>query len=290
MERMVELFIKNLQRKNYSKATISEYERELHRFIDYLKKLGKDFKEMDRFDVEEYIFDLNIADRTQNRALSVIRSFCKFLQDRGYITENPAKQVEFAKVRTKNPVFLTDEELTKLRKVLEAEKDDLIGLRNKTIVKLFVSTGLRVSELVNLKVEDVNLDDSGAVLEVRRKGQEMDYVYVNKKTTQDLAKYLNLRKKMSLSHNYLFISKNYRPLDRSNVYRLVKNIFFKAGIEKKKMGPHVLRHTFATILMKSNVSIYKIKRLMNHKQLSTTERYLHVVEDDLRKTVEEIDI
>ena len=71
---------------------------------------------------------------------------------------------------------------------------------------------------------------------------------------------------------------------------MVKNIFSKAGIEKKKMGPHVLRHTFATILMKNNVSIYKIKRLMNHKQLTTTERYLHVVENDLRKTVEKIDI
>ena len=290
MERMMKLFIKNLLRKNYSQATIREYERELKRFMIYIRELDKNIEEVDRFDIEEYIFDLNTADRTRNRTLSVIRSFYKFLQDREYVKNNPARLIDFAKIRTKNPVFLSDEELSKLRKVLDSEQDDLLGLRNKVIIKLLLSTGLRVSELVNLKIDDVSFDESGAILEVRRKGQEMDYVYVNKKTTQSLSEYLELRKKLSLLHDYLFVTKNYNPLDRTNVYRMVKNIFSKAGIEKKKMGPHVLRHTFATILMKNNVSIYKIKRLMNHKQLTTTERYLHVVENDLRKTIEKIDI
>jgi len=290
MNRLVNLFIKNLLRKNYSESTIKEYERELNRFVKHLDSLKKGIDEVNRIDIEEFIFDLATGDRTRNRTLSVIRSFYKFLNDHDYIADNPARKVDFAKVRNKNPVFLTDEELSKIRAILDEEKDDLFGLRNKVITKLLLATGLRVSELVNLKVEDVDFDDFGAILEVRRKGQEMDYVYVNKKTSQDLLKYFNLRKKLSLSHDYLFVTRRFNPLDRTNVYRLVKKILSKAGIEKKKMGPHVLRHTFATLLMKSNVSIYKIKKLMNHKQLTTTERYLHVVEEDLRQTVEEIDI
>lgn len=290
VNRLLNLFVKDLSRKNYSESTIKEYERELNRFIGYLESLGKDVNEADRVDIEEFIFDLNVGDRTQNRTLSVIRSFYRFLYERDYVTDNPAKKIDFAKVRNKNPVFLTNEELSRVKAILDEEKSDLFGLRNKAIIKLLLATGLRVSELVNLRIQDVDFDFHGAVLEVKRKGQEMDYVYVNKKTSLDLVEYFNLRRKLSLPHDYLFITRRLNPLDRTNVYRLVKGILSKAGIEKKKMGPHVLRHTFATLLMRSNVSIYKIKRLMNHKQLTTTERYLHVVEEDLRQTVEKIDI
>ncbi|MCD6442698.1 MAG: tyrosine-type recombinase/integrase, partial [Thermotogae bacterium] len=154
--------------------------------------------------------------------------------------------------------------------------------------RVLLSTGLRVSELVNLKVRDVHFDDLGAVLEVRRKGNRMDLVYLGRENAEVLKRYMSIRSENVKSSEYLFVSRTGKRIDRSMIYRIVKEFFKLSGLRKKKMGPHVLRHTFATMLMRKNVSIYKIKELLNHKRITTTERYLHLVEDDLRKTLEEV--
>ncbi|HDM70115.1 MAG: hypothetical protein DRP30_01340 [Thermotoga sp.] len=289
MRNLVERFVMDLKRKAYSNLTIEEYRREIRRFQKFMEGRGKNLLKVDRDDVEEFLCSLSSGPRAINRTVSVLRKFYKFLKSRNLVEENPMENVEFSKVNEENPVFLNEREYEMLRKNLKLDGDeDFLSLRNKTMIRVLLSTGLRVSELVNLKVRDVHFDDLGAVLEVRRKGNRMDLVYLGRENAEVLKRYMSIRNKNVESSEYLFVSRTGKRIDRSMIYRIVKEFFKLSGLRKKKMGPHVLRHTFATMLMRKNVSIYKIKELLNHKRITTTERYLHLVEDDLRKTLEEV--
>ena len=287
MRNLVEKFVKELRRKAYSNLTIEEYRREIVRFQRFLSKKKKDLLRVDQEDVEEFLYSLNLSPRTMNRTVSALRRFYKFLKSRKLMDDNPMEGVGFSKVSEENPVFLNEKEFRILKEKLNlVENEDFLSVRNKMIVRILLATGLRVSELVNLKIRDLHFDDLGAVFEVKRKGNRMDLVYLGKENARILKRYLKIRE--DLPSEYLFVSRNGRKMDRSMVYRIVREFLESLGLKKRKMGPHVLRHTFATMLMRRNVSIYKIKELMNHKRITTTEKYLHLVEEDLRKTLEEV--
>jgi len=242
-------------------------------------------------DIEDFIYSLDVSERTKNRALSAIKSFYRYLQSRGMIAENPAEKVRSIRTRKKNPVYLTENEYKLLIQAVNEQSRGFTGLRDRVIIVLLLTTGMRVSEIVSMTFENISLDSGNLyTLEIIRKGQEMDYVYLSRKISQLFEEYLKKRKAINTGSNSVFLTYRLKELDRSAVYRLVKKYFEMTGIDKKKMGPHVLRHTFATTLMRKDVSLYKIKELMNHKNISTTERYLHVDEEDLRDVVEKIDI
>lgn len=288
MRNLVEIFVRDLKRRAYSDLTIKEYKREIRRFQKFLSKKGKKLDEVLHDDVEEYLYSLNTGPRTINRTVSALKRFYRFLHSRKIVSENPMRDVGFSKVSEENPVFLNEREFNLLKEKLIIDGSDFLTVRNRMMMRILLSTGLRVSELIDLKVPNLHFDELGAVLEVRRKGNRMDLVYLGKENANMLKEYLKIREKLNVKSEYLFISKTGRKMDRTMVYRIVKEFLESIGLKKKKMGPHVLRHTFATILMRKNVSIYKIKELMNHRRITTTEKYLHLVEEDLRKTLEEV--
>jgi len=247
-------------------------------------------EELTLIDIEDFVFAKEVNERTKNRTLSCIKSFFNYLFSRGIIAKNPAKDVKTIKVRRKNPVFLREEEYHLLMQTISENTDDFIGMRDMTIISLLLGTGMRVSEISSMRFGCEKKDRSQRyALEIMRKGQEMDYVYLNKSISSLFEEYLHERKKIRSDSDFIFLTYRNSPIDRTAIYRMVKKYLVMTGIDKKKMGPHVLRHTFATALMNKDVSLYKIKELMNHKNLSTTENYLHVMEEDLKEVVEKME-
>jgi len=276
--------------QHYSPNTISEYKRELSRFLKFVSDNELDIETLEMIDIEDFIFSLEVSELTRNRALSSIKSFYRYLHSRGIISNDPASKVRSVRIRKKNPVFLSEEEYLILMETLMGNAEGFIGLRDKLIIAFLLTTGVRVSEIVGIEFDDISRDKDGRItIEVKRKGQEMDFVYLNNKVGKMFDEYLKERKLKQLETTRVFITYRKQPIDRTAIYRVVKKYLNMSGIDKKKMGPHVLRHTFATALMRKNISIYKIKELLNHKNISTTEKYLHLAEDDLRSVVENID-
>jgi len=249
-----------------------------------------ELEELQLVDIEDYVFSKDVNERTKNRTLSSIKSFYNYLHSRGIVANNPAKGVKSIKLRRKNPVFLQEDEYQLLMQTISEQATGFVGLRDKTIVSLLLGTGMRVSEITSMQMGCEQKDRTGRYsLEVMRKGQEMDYVYINQKISVLFDGYLHERRARQVDSDYIFLTYRQKPMDRTAVYRMVKKYLEMSGLDKKKMGPHVLRHTFATALMSKDVSLYKIKELMNHKSLSTTQNYLHVMEEDLKDVVEKID-
>jgi len=249
-----------------------------------------ELEELQLVDIEDYVFSKDVNERTKNRTLSSIKSFYNYLHSRGIVANNPAKGVKSIKLRRKNPVFLQEDEYQLLMQTISEQATGFVGLRDKTIVSLLLGTGMRVSEITSMQMGCEQKDRTGRYsLEVMRKGQEMDYVYINQKISVLFDEYLHERRARQVDSDYIFLTYRQKPMDRTAVYRMVKKYLEMSGLDKKKMGPHVLRHTFATALMSKDVSLYKIKELMNHKSLSTTQNYLHVMEEDLKDVVEKID-
>ncbi len=281
-------FIKWMTMQHYSPQPIKEYKREIERFLSYLQQENLPYDALQMPDVEDYIFSIDASERTRNRALSSVKSFYRFMVSRGILVSDPAKPVKSIRIKRKNPVFLSEDEYLSLFHHLDGE-DGFIQERDRVMIALLLTTGIRVSELVHISFKNISLDRSGRItLEVLRKGQEMDFIYLNSQVTALFSSYLQKRQQISVDSDRVFLSYRLGTLERSAVYRLVRKYLGQCGIEKNKRGPHILRHTFATTLMKKDVSLFKIKELMNHKNISTTEKYLHVVEEDLKDAVEQI--
>jgi len=241
-------------------------------------------------EIEDFIFSLEIGEMARNRSLSAIKSFFQFLSSRGILSNDPSEKIRSSRITKKNPVFLNEEEYFNLMDSVMNGAQGFIGLRDKAIIAFLLTTGARVSEITGIRFQDIVFDRTGnATIEVLRKGQEMDFLYLNGKVSEILKEYLQERKMIKSNSEYIFLTYRNGVLDRTAVYRLVKKYLEISGIEKNKKGPHILRHTFATALMRKNISLYKIKELLNHKNISTTEKYLHVEENDLRDVVEQID-
>lgn len=286
----LQMFTDELRRREYSRGTIKEYQREIMRFMTFIS--NKRITAVKKRDIDAFLSSLKCASRAKNRTLSSLRSFFEYLKDAGIIEENPAKFVKMARIGNRRISFLTSLEYKTLISVITEDDDgkDFLKMRNKCLMILLLVTGLRASEITNVRLKNIVFDERGANIDLMRKGGHIDRIYVNKRASILLKEYVERRKEYSPESEYLFISNNQKKLDRTMVYKIVRDAMKRSGIRKEKMSPHVLRHTFATILVRNNVSLYKIKELLNHRSITTTEKYLHVVEDDLKDAVETIDI
>jgi integrase/recombinase XerC len=291
MRKNLERFLRWMRLQHYSPTTIKEYKREITGFIDFFEEKDLEFENLQLIDIEDFVFSHEVGESAKNRTLSAVKSFFNYLCSRGILAKNPAKDVKLIKVKRKNPVFLQEEEYLLLIQTINEQAEGFVGLRDRMIVSLFLATGMRVSEIAGMAFGcEKKSRDGRYVLEVMRKGQEMDFVYMNTAASKLFDHYLHERKKRNVDTDAIFLTYRGKQIDRTAIYRMVKKYFEMTGIAKKKMGPHVLRHTFATTLMSKDVSLYKIKELMNHKKISTTENYLHVMEGDLKDVVEKIEL
>jgi len=273
--------------KGRSLNTVRNYDQYLTRFIERSKI--KSAEEISDRIVREFHLWLNrqsngkndtLKKKTQNYYLIALRSFLKFLAKRGVKSLSP-EHIELAKVGERPLDLITSEELKRL---LDAPKgDDLKALRDRAILNLLFSTGLRVSELCSLSRDiDLNADE----ISIRGKGEKIRVVFLSPEAKSSIKKYLDKRKDMDEALFVRIGNKKAKDgdlaLDVRSIQRIIRQCAIVAGISKK-VTPHVLRHCFATDLLSNGADLRSVQMLLGHSNISTTQVYTHVTDSELRK-------
>jgi tyrosine recombinase XerC len=276
MERYVEKFVRYLEiEKNYSRHTLLNYQIDLKDFKKFLGNLA--IEAVDYLTLRKYLAVLkvkNLNARTIARHLSVLRSFFKFLTREGYLKNNPTLSLSTPKQEKRLPLFLTEEEITRL--IESALPRDERGLRDKAILETFYSTGIRISELVGLDIADV--DFIGGIVKVMGKGKKERIVPIGEKAIAAIRGYLDKRKKQ---RDTLFLNKSGQRITTRGVRGIVKKYVRLASI-KQGVSPHTLRHSFATHLLNRGADLRSVQELLGHANLSTTQIYTHLTTERLR--------
>lgn len=279
--------------RGLSPKTVGAYRHDLGKFSEFVaKELGQegDVGTIDQFTIKAFLQSLaerGNATVSRGRKLASIKSFFKYLTSEGKVTGNPASQVRMPKIQQKEPSYLTEQEYKRLLKTVQKNSTQYFKSRDLAIVTLLLGMGLRLSELVELSISDVNFEDG--TIKVTRKGNHERILPANDEVLMSLRRYLNTRKD-SIGQDPLFLSKRKQRIDNATVWHLVRKYLQQARIEKDKMSPHTLRHTFATTLLKQGENILTIKELLSHRNLRTTERYLHICGQDLREAVDRMSL
>lgn len=271
LEELIEKFINHiLIEKNLSKNTALSYRNDLLKFKDFIEKRDLNLNRLSSEDITSFIIFLkrkNYSSTSIVRILSGVRNFYKFLVGMGYV-KNTEIIIESPKVERKLPDVLTEEEIKKILNVGEISRKHI---RNLAIIELFYSSGLRVSELCNLKLSDLNLEEG--FIRVKGKGNRERIALLNKEAIEVLKRYLNERKKVF--DEYLFLNSRGERISRQSVWKIVKKYSKYAGIDKN-VKPHTLRHTFATHLLNEGLDLRVVQELLGHKSIATTEIYTHL--------------
>lgn len=272
-------FMKNF--KSSSPHTLRAYKRDLMDFYEFTKEMNLDYKSVTRNDVRRFLYklkDKNLTKKTISRKISGVRSFYRFLLKEGYIDKNPLLTLELPKVEKRLPTFLTEEEVFKL--INAPDKKTILGLRDNLILKMLYSTGMRVSELVSLRISELNLD-KGEVI-IKGKGNKERVVFLTHDILDEIKYYIQKRRKNS---NFLFLNRKGKLLTDKGVRLLVEK-YAKKIIPYKKITPHTLRHTFATHLLTNGADLRSVQELLGHTKLSTTQIYTHLTKENLKRVYE----
>lgn len=282
---MKEKFLEKLKYEyNYSDLTINGYDYEITKFLDYLNDNHLDYKKINLDMIRNYLKYLDSLKYKKNsisKNLSSLRSFYKFLTEEKVVLNNPFKNISNPKKDKKLPDFLNYEEINKLFD--SADTTTPLGLRNRCILELLYDTGIRVSELVNLKINDIEFDKK--IINILGKGKKERIVYYGDYLQEVLGKYINDSRKYLLNNKlseYLILNNNGSKITTRGVEYIIDKMVNEAAI-KHKISPHVLRHTFATHMLNGGADIKSIQQLLGHESLSTTGIYTHITNDVLRQ-------
>jgi site-specific recombinase XerD len=293
MRQVIRRFLKHLEaEKNASETTIESYQYDLHKFYAYLvKRLGNRFLPGDvtRDHIRDYLMWLSeVGHQKPNgpmaraRALAAIRSFFKYAHRAGLLRDNPAADIALPKIRMGEIRALSQDECGRLLRVVETNRSPFRKIRDRAIIVTFLLTGARLREIVQLDKADIDLHQS--TVRLHRKGGDINILPLADSAKTELKVYLKQRRKRSRARA-LFVSCRNRRISRGAVWYLVKKYFKKSRLTTHGMGPHTLRHTFATLLLSQGENLRVIQSLMNHKSLATTARYLHSRSQELVKAV-----
>ena len=267
--------------RHYSNNTIASYMNDLNIFISYLDSLNIDYLKVTREDILNYL--KNIKDKnelTLSHNISVLRSFYKFLMLEEKISKNPMENIDLPKLSKKLPSVLTVDEVDKL---LNIDLNDMYDYRNKAMLELLYASGLRVSELINLKVEDVDMEND--LVKTLGKGSKMRIIPFGNYALEALKKYIYeyrsdfIKKEVS---EYLFLNNHGKKMTRQGFFKILKGIALKQGIEKE-ISPHTIRHSFATHLLNGGADLRSIQEMLGHSNLATTQIYTNISREELKK-------
>lgn len=271
--------------KGYSKNTVESYSIDLARYISFLEDRG--IEHPDRVSEElirEYIHALGMAGLSPSsisRNIASIRTFHKFLLLESYSKNYPVENIESPKIRRKLPEVLTIDEVSSLLE--QPDVSTPIGLRDKALLELMYATGVRVSELINLRQIDLLFDME--IIRVFGKGSKERLVPIGKVAIKWVREYqLKVRPKLVKigSGDFLFLSRLGRKLTRMSVYKIVKKYASMAGI-KKEIHPHTLRHSFATHLLEGGSDLRSVQEMLGHASITTTQIYTHISNETLKE-------
>lgn len=276
MERYIEKFLRYLEiERNYSPHTLLNYKLDLY---DFKKFLGAQALEgVDYLVLRKYLATLkeeNLASPTVGRRLSTLRSFFKFLTREGYIKSNPTLSLSSPKREKRLPSFMTEEEVSRL--IESSSPGNETGMRDRAILETFYSTGIRISELVGLDIED--MDFISGILKVRGKGKKERIVPIGDKAITALRHYLEGKKKQTAA---VFLNKKGKRITDRGVRNIVRKYITLAGI-KQKTSAHTFRHSFATHLLDRGADLRSVQELLGHASLSTTQIYTHLTTEKLK--------
>ena len=276
MERYIDKFIRYLEiEKNYSKHTILNYRLDLLGFKGFLADL--DLEKVDYLFLRKYLAQLKekkLSNRSVNRHLSTLRSFFRFLNREGLLKTNPMVILSSPKQEKHLPLFLTEEEVSKL--IEAALPKDERGLRDRAILETFYSTGIIISELAGLSIEDI--DFIGGIVKVMGKGKKERLVPIGERAIASIRAYLDSRKKQA---DTLFLNKSKKRITTRGIRNIVRKYILNAGI-RRGVSPHTLRHSFATHLLNRGADLRSVQELLGHANLSTTQIYTHLTTDRLK--------
>ncbi len=279
---MITSFLSQLAKiKKYSEHTVLSYSNDLKQFEDYLSTAYQvdDVLKANHLMIRSWVVSLSkneITPRSVNRKLSALNSFYKYALKHGHIEKNPMKKVVAPKVGKRLPSYVMEDEIPVVMKATDLQADAYAQWRDKTILFLLYTTGMRRSELIQLRIEDVNV--SRREIRVIGKGKKERIVPMTADSLQFLGEYLDIRKAefadTTVECSYLLLSDKGKKMDPRTVYSIV-NKYLKLAPSAEKKSPHVLRHSFATHLLNNGADINAIKELLGHANLGATQVYTH---------------
>ena len=286
MDRYIEIFLESLRNKPASVHTISNYERDLRQFAEFLKQKKADLRDVDHIFIRDFLghlYDRKLTKSSVGRKLACLKSFFKLMVREQHLKANPAELLSSPKLPKPLPTFLQEEEAATL--VQLPMGNDFKDRRDRAILELLYASGLRVSELVGLS--DHQLDMPQRLVHVLGKGKKERIVPFGEFAARALTEYLEDRNRLGLSETEpngslpIFVSVNGRRLSARDVQRLVERFRLQLSATRR-ITPHTLRHSFATHLLERGADLRSIQELLGHSSLSTTQKYTHIGLQHLR--------
>lgn len=270
--------------KNYSKNTITSYATDITKLIEFLNE--KDAVKISSDDIKKYIkSEAQLSTKSLARKISALKTFFDFMVMKNYMKSNPIDGVEGPKIGKYLPDVLSVEEVDLL---LNIEAKDNFSFRNRCILELLYSTGLRISELVSLKLENIDLDSS--LVKVMGKGSKERIVPLSDIATSYMSKYIKEIRPLMLKKtttDYVFLNNHGKVLTRQAVFKMIKKRSEEIHLGKD-ISPHTLRHSFATHMLQNGADIRFIQELLGHSDVATTEIYTHIINETLKRDYDEL--
>ena len=271
--------------KNYLKLerglsinSIKSYEFDIVQFKNFIieNKINESPKKCSKSTVKRYLYKnfSNKKTRSQARSISALKGFFNYLLFEGKINSSPLNDIESPKIENKLPEVLTEDEIKRL--ISSVKIDSEFGQRNKAIIEVLYGTGIRVSELTELRISNIFFNEN--IIKVTGKGNRERYVPLGKIASIEIKKYLNAREKLKIDSKFsdiLFLNRYGRQLTRSMIFKVINDSSKNAGIDKK-ISPHTLRHSYATHLLKNGADLRTIQLILGHESITTTEIYTHL--------------
>lgn len=272
--------------RNYSGNTLEAYILDINKLLKFLKDNGISPEAAKLSDIQCFaasLHDIGISPRSQCRILSGVRAFYKYLYLDGYIKDDPTELLESPKLGDHLPEVLTTEEVDRLEQAIDLSKWE--GQRNKAIIEVLFSCGLRVSELVNLKMSALYLDEQ--FVRIMGKGNKERLVPISENAIKQLKYWFIDRSHMNIKpgeEDYVFLNRRGAHLTRTMILIMIKRLGAEADIQKT-ISPHTLRHSFATALLEGGADLRAIQSMLGHESIGTTEIYTHIDTHTLREEI-----
>ena len=272
--------------KSLSNNTLEAYLRDLEKLKLFAEDINVKIDQISMHDIQSFLaqlYDLGINPRSVARILSGIRAFYKFLLLEDYIDKDPTELIESPKIGLHLPEVLSEDEINAMLDAIDISVPE--GQRNRAMLETLYSCGLRVSELIALKLSDVYLDDE--FIRVEGKGSKQRLVPMSPTAIDEIRKYMPLRNALNIKkgqEDFLFLNRRGSALSRVMVFYIIRDHAALVGI-KKKVSPHTFRHSFATHLLEGGANLRAIQQMLGHEHIATTEIYTHIDREFIRREI-----